>query len=64
VFACAAAAPRRHGHRFRTWETHTGQRSLDLQTAGNPRLEQPWRPERLDDRLLTLLSKYDNALPA
>ena len=26
--------PRRHGQRFRTWETHASQRSLDLQTAG------------------------------
>lgn len=25
---------------------------------------QPWGPERLDDQLLTLLSKYDNALPS
>jgi mannose-6-phosphate isomerase-like protein (cupin superfamily) len=24
---------------------------------------QPWGPERLDDRLLSLLTKYDNALP-
>jgi hypothetical protein len=31
--------PRRHGQRFRTWETHASQRSLDLQTAGDPRLE-------------------------
>jgi quercetin dioxygenase-like cupin family protein len=25
---------------------------------------QPWGPERIDDRLLGLLAKYDNALPA
>ena len=31
--------PRRHGQRFRTWETHASQRSLDLQTAGDPSLE-------------------------
>jgi len=31
--------PRRHGQRFRTWETHASQRSLDLQTAADPRLE-------------------------
>jgi hypothetical protein len=31
--------PRRHGQRFRTWETRASQRSLDLQTAGYPRLE-------------------------
>ena len=31
--------PRRHGQRFRTWETHASQRSLDLQTAGDPGLE-------------------------
>jgi len=31
--------PRRHGQRLRTWETHAGQRSLDLQAAGYPRLE-------------------------
>jgi hypothetical protein len=31
--------PRRHGQRFRTWETHASQHSLDLQTAGDPRLE-------------------------
>ena len=31
--------PRCHSQRFRTWETHASQRSLDLQTAGEPRLE-------------------------
>jgi len=31
--------PRRHGQRFRTWETHASQRSLDLQTADDPSLE-------------------------
>jgi hypothetical protein len=31
--------PRRPGERFRTWETHAGQRRLDLQTAGDPRLD-------------------------
>jgi hypothetical protein len=31
--------PRRHGERFGTWETHASQRSLDLQTAGDPRPE-------------------------
>ena len=31
--------PRRHGQWFRTWETYAGQRSLDLQTGGDPGLE-------------------------
>jgi len=34
-----AVNPRRHGQRFRTWEARAGQRSLDLQAAGDPRLE-------------------------
>jgi len=36
---CHTVHPRRHGQWFRTWETYAGQRSLDLQTAGDPRLE-------------------------
>jgi mannose-6-phosphate isomerase-like protein (cupin superfamily) len=46
--------------------TPGGAEGLFVEAGDEPRpgvQVQPWGPERLDDRLLNLLPKYDNALP-